>query len=114
MATDHKKAYQELMEASGKLAKNSAGVMKGFGILHSEAVKDGALSTKDKELIALGIAIAVRCAGCIQSHVKGSLDAGATPEEIHETVGVAILMSGGPGTVYGSMAMEAMEQFLAG
>lgn len=114
MAIDHKKAYQELMEASGGLAKNCPGVMKGFGIMHNEAVKAGVLSTKDKELIALGMGIAVKCAGCIQSHVKGALDAGATREEIYETVGVAILMVGGPGTVYGSMAIEAMEQFLAG
>lgn len=87
--------------------------MAGFSKLHNEAIKDGALSTKNKELIALGIAIAVRCTGCIQCHVKAAIDAGATREEICEAVGVAILMSGGPGTVYGSMALEAADQFLA-
>ncbi|NMA03237.1 MAG: carboxymuconolactone decarboxylase family protein [Clostridiales bacterium] len=88
--------------------------MEGFGKLHSEAIKDDALPLKIKELIALGIAISIRCTGCIQAHVKKALDAGAIPEEIYETIGVAILMSGGPGTVYGSMAMEAMEQFSDG
>ena len=95
-----------------KMAKDCPGVMKGFGMLHHEAIKDGALSSKDKELISLGIAVAVRCAGCIQAHVKASIDAGATRDEICETVGVAVLMSGGPGTIYGSMAIEVADQFL--
>jgi len=113
MATDHKKSLQELIEASAKLAEGCAGVMNGFGKLHSEAIKDDALPLRIKELIALGIAIAVRCPGCIETHVKKALESGVSREEIYETVGVAILMSGGPGTVYGSMAIEAMEQFSA-
>lgn len=112
MATDHKKAYEEVMAGMGKLGENCPGVMKGFSKLHSEAIKADVLSVKDKELISLGIAIAVRCAGCIQCHVKAAIEAGATREEISETVGVAILMSGGPGTIYGTMAIEVMEQFL--
>ncbi len=44
---------------------------------------------------------------------KTAIDAGATREEIAETVGVAILMGGGPGTVYGAMALEVMDQYLA-
>ncbi|GEM_PF-154764 len=114
MMIDHKESYEELIEAGKKLAEGCAGVMEGFGKLHSEAIKDDALPLKIKELIALGIAISIRCTGCIQAHVKKALDAGAIPEEIYETIGVAILMSGGPGTVYGSMAMEAMEQFSDG
>lgn len=113
MATDHKKGYEEVMANMGALGENCPGVMKSFMGLHDEALKEGALSTKEKELISLGIAIAVRCTGCIQCHVKAALDAGASREEIAETVGVAVLMAGGPGTVYGGMALEALEQFLA-
>ncbi|MGB4311311.1 MAG: carboxymuconolactone decarboxylase family protein [Natronincolaceae bacterium] len=113
MAIDHKKSLQELMDASAKLAEGCAGVMNSFGKLHSEAIKDDALPLRIKELIALGIAISLRCTGCIQTHVKKALESGVSREEIYETVGVAILMSGGPGTVYGSMAIEAMEQFSA-
>lgn len=42
-----------------------------------------------------------------------ALKHGATREEIAETVGVAVLMGGGPATVYGSLAMRAVDQFLA-
>ena len=39
--------------------------------------KSGAIDTKTKELIALGIAVAVRCDGCIAFHVNDALEAGA-------------------------------------
>jgi len=81
-----------------QLASEIPGVMKGFNEVHHAATADGALSTKEKELIALGIAVAVRC----------SLQAGATKEEIMEALGVAIMMSGGPGVTY-SKAMEVLE-----
>ena len=88
-------------------------VMQGFGALHEAALRPGALDTKTKELIALGIAITVRCDGCIAYHVHDSLHAGASKEEIAETVSVAILMGGGPSVVYGIEAMQALSQYQA-
>ena len=89
------------------------GVYEGFGRLHSAAFADGETDRKTKELIALGIAIAVRCDGCIASHAKGAARAKATEKEVAETIGVAIAMSGGPGTVYGPRAMAAYRSFTA-
>ncbi len=86
--------------------------MIGFNDLHKASIKEGALPTKTKELIALGIAITVRCDGCIAFHVHDALLAGASSEEIMETISVAILMGGGPAVVYGCQAMEALEQFV--
>ena len=63
---------------------------------HQTVMKDGALSVRDKELIALGIGLADRCTPCINLHVQGCLKAGATLEQILEAVGVAVLMQGGP------------------
>lgn len=54
---------------------------------------------------ALDISIATHCDGCIASHARGAALAGATPEQVAETIGVAILMAGGPGTVYGPRAL---------
>ncbi|HCM04718.1 MAG TPA: carboxymuconolactone decarboxylase family protein [Oceanospirillales bacterium] len=85
--------------------------MQGFGALHEAAIKPGALDSKTKELISLGIAITVRCDGCIAFHVHDALSAGASEEEIAETVSVAILMGGGPSMVYGIEAMQAMSQY---
>lgn len=110
--TNHKKGLQDYMRSSGKMARAIPETMQGFSKMGEGALKEGALSTKDKELISLGIAISVRCEGCIQAHVSNSIKAGATREEMHEAIGVAILMSGGPGTVYGAIAYDAIEEFL--
>jgi AhpD family alkylhydroperoxidase len=103
--------YARLQGLTGRLAKEAPGPMAGFATLKRQALADGVLSTKSKELIALGIAIVIRCDGCIAYHVHDALKAGASREEIVETIGVAVLMGGGPAAVYGSEALEALEQF---
>lgn len=113
MSTNHIEELNNLQELSGELGKGCPGVMEAFGQLHHASMEDGALSLKTKELIAVGISISIRCTGCIQAHVKSALDAGVTSEELFEAIGVAILMSGGPGTAYGAFALEAMNQYLA-
>ena len=103
--------HKHLNSLLGQMSKEMPGTMSGFVELHKQAVADGVLSAKIKELIALGIAICVRCDGCIAYHVHDALHAGATRPEIVETIGVAILMGGGPATVYGAEAYEALAQF---
>ena len=48
------------------------------------------LDTKTQELIALGASLVARCDGCIEGHLKKALTAGATKEEISETIAIAI------------------------
>ena len=105
--------YKELNTWMEQLGLEVPDVMHGFGALHASSLKDGALNSKTKELIALGIAITVRCDGCISFHVHDAMQAGASKEEIAETVSVAILMGGGPSVVYGIEAMQAVSQFAA-
>lgn len=78
------------------------------------SLKDGKLSLKNKELIALAIGICVRCQACIEHHVKGAVEAGCTMEEIAEMVEVCILMQGGPGTAFGTLALTLAEEMLKG
>jgi AhpD family alkylhydroperoxidase len=87
------------------------GVYEGFAKLHTAAFAEGVLDKKTKELLALAIAIAVRCDGCIASHARGAAVNKATEAEVAETIGVAIAMSGGPGTVYGPRALAAFRDF---
>jgi AhpD family alkylhydroperoxidase len=103
--------YDHLRDLIRTLHHDLPGPMTGFAQLHQQALADGALSKKVKELIALGIAIAVRCDGCMAYHVRDALRAGATRPEITETIGVAILMGGGPAVMYGAEALEALAQF---
>lgn len=86
---DYNKKVRGLM---GKLGVAIPNTMSGFVGLHKAASADGALSPKIKELISLAIGITVRCNGCIAFHVHDAMQAGATRQEIMETIGVAVLM----------------------
>lgn len=96
----------------GTLSKENPKIAEGFGTMHHATGEDKALTAKQKELIALGIAISIRCEGCIACHVKAAIEAGATQEEIVETIGVSIVMGGGPSIVYGDKAYKAMKEFM--
>jgi len=113
MNEDYPGYRKHLQGMMGLLRKRIPGVMSGFGQLHQESMKAGALDEKQKELIALGIGIASRCDGCIAFHTYEALEHGATPAEISETIGVAITMGGGPALMYAAHAVEALEQFTA-
>jgi AhpD family alkylhydroperoxidase len=93
------------------LSSAQPAVMKAFWGLHKEAVAAGALDTKTKELMALAISVATNCDDCVAHHTYDALKAGATKEEIADTLGVAILMGGGKSVVYASHAIEAVGQF---
>ncbi|EBA10359.1 carboxymuconolactone decarboxylase family protein [Sagittula stellata] len=86
----------------------------GFVQMEQAASRDGALSHKEKELIALGIAVALRCEDCIISHAGACLRAGCSREEVAEALGTAIQMSGGPGLMYAGKAMAAFDELSAG
>jgi AhpD family alkylhydroperoxidase len=70
---------------------------------------EGAISLREKELIALGIAIAVQCQPCILAHTKKCLEAGADRKQILEAVSVAVLMGGGPAYMHIAEVIEALE-----
>ena len=109
MTTYHEK-YTKLQADMGALGKAIPRTMTGFAEVHKTAATDGALDAKTKELIALGIGVTIRCEGCIVCHVQDALAAGATREEVLETLGVAVLMGGGPSVVYASEALEALDE----
>lgn len=95
------------------LAQVQPDIMQAFSKLHSAGTSSGALDAKTKELIALAIAVNARCDGCIAFHTHDALKAGASPEEISDALGVAILMGGGPSVVYATHVLQAMDEFSA-
>lgn len=109
---DYKQGLTDLM-------KNNKGALDAIGqagaqfrAFYQESLKPGALDLKTKELLAVAIGISVRCEGCIMSHVSAAIKAGATFEELSDTVNIAIMMGGGPSVVYGGKAIEAAKQYL--
>lgn len=108
---DYRALHRHLVTTIGELRHELPGPLRGYGQLHSEATADGVMTTKVKELMALAVSICVHCDGCIAYHTHDALRAGATREEVIETIGIAIMMGGGPAVVYGAQAYEALAQF---
>ena len=67
---------------------------RGLGEVETNALKDGALAQKHKELIAFGISIGNGCYGWIEYHVSSAVDLGGSREEIMETTAIALALSG--------------------
>jgi len=108
-----KDVQQELRPQARELRRMIPDVYQAFGALHSAAMTDGALDAKTKELMAFAISVSKQCDGCIASHARGAVAQGATLEEAAEAIGVAVLMNGGPATVYGPRAYSSFAEFHA-
>ncbi len=109
--TNFPERHTQLRRGFRALATSQSDVMAGFRTMHHAAMVDGALPTSVKELMALAIGITSHCEGCIAFHVHDALRAGATRAQVEETIGVAVMMGGGPAAVFGSDALEALAQF---
>jgi AhpD family alkylhydroperoxidase len=87
--------------------------MKGFAALSRGVKESGKLGLKEKEFVALGISVAVRCEDCIVFHVEALMKAGATREELADVLGMAIQMGGGPAVMYAGHALDCWDQLAA-
>ena len=67
----------------------------------------GKLDAKTRELIALAVAVTVRCGGCITTHVDNAARNGATKEEVIEALAVAIQVNAGAALVYSARTLDA-------
>ena len=106
-----KSVLDELRPLHRELRHAIPEVYNGFAEFHHAAFSAGVLDAKTKELIALAIGVVQRCDGCIASHAQGAATAGATRQEAAEAIGVAMLMNGGPATIYAPRAYAAFCEF---
>jgi len=104
------KLTDEIKERMKELRTETPEQMAAFQKFLETIHKEGALSAKQKELIALAIGIAKQCKICIAFHLEKALNAGATREEILEAGWVAVLMAGGPGLAYFTILLEMLEE----
>lgn len=109
MSQNAVKFYETWGAKMGAVKARSPELGRAFAPFFQALMKEGALGVKQKELIALGIGIALRCDACIMTHVEKCLKAGATPQEVMETAGVAVMMGGGPAYTTTARVAEALE-----
>jgi AhpD family alkylhydroperoxidase len=111
MSIDYPERVAELDEYYIELRKLVPEAMSGFAALTKAAQSHGALDKKTKELLALSIAVATHCDGCIAYHARGAVRTGASRQEVAEALAVAIQMGGGPNANYAADALRAFDQF---
>jgi AhpD family alkylhydroperoxidase len=104
-----KEFYEKIGAKMEKMKKDAPAMFAGFGGLFSKVMTDGAMSLREKELVALGIAVALNCKPCIGAHTKKCLEAGASREQILEAAAVAVVMGGGPAYMHVPEVMDALE-----
>jgi AhpD family alkylhydroperoxidase len=113
MANETKEFFEKFKKDMEKMKELVADTFQGFSVAFSKIMKDGTLSLKEKELVALGIAVTQRCKPCIRLHVQKCLEAGATKEQILEAASVAVMMGGGPAYTHIPVVIDTLEALQA-
>ena len=110
---DHSGLIQNINDNLGPFRKAQPEAMQGFGQLARAAMAEGAVSAKNKELIALAIGITQHCSGCIGFHVKALIKLECTRAELEEMLSVCVYMGGGPALMYAAEALKAWDSMAA-
>ena len=99
----------QILARLGEIGKLSSDTIKGYVALGGAGAKSGHLDPKTRELIALAVAITLRCDGCISVHTAAAKKLGATKEEIAEALGVGISVNAGAALVYSTRTLDAFD-----
>ena len=85
----------------GEMGAEAPQLWQKFLAWYNAVFAEGALSEREKALIALGVAHAVQCPYCIDAYTQASLEKGANLEQMTEAVHVAAAIRGGASLVHG-------------
>ena len=111
---EHAKEFFDKFKADAEAMKTQLpDMIAGFSGLFGKIMKDGALTVKEKELITVGIAVALRCEPCIRLHTQKCLASGATRQQILEAASVAVMMQGGPAYTHVPAVIKALDELEA-
>ncbi len=91
---DDLRRFGEIGDAAPELARK-------FFDWYSSVFAEGALSAREKALIALAVSHAVQCPYCIDAYTRGCLEQGGNVEQMTEAVHVAAAIRGGAALVHG-------------
>jgi AhpD family alkylhydroperoxidase len=104
--------YRTQLAAGVKeIGQLSPDTIKGYMALSGAGHKTDLLGAKVRELIALAVAVTLRCDGCITVHTEAAIKHGATKEEIAEALGVATSVNAGAALVYSARVMDAFRAY---
>lgn len=109
MATYYDPADLKKFGQIGEYGKDLADKFFGY---YTEVFKEGALTAREKSLIALAVSHTVQCPYCIDAYTTDTIEKGCSEEELMEAVHVAAAIRGGASLVHGVQMMNKTKEIL--
>jgi len=94
----------------GNISEFQPELAKKFFDYYGTVFQDGALTAREKSLIALAVAHAVQCPYCIDAYTTDSLEKGASEEQMMEAVHVTAAIRGGASLVHSVQMMNKVKE----
>ena len=94
----------------GDIGKDAPELAGKFFDYYGAVFADGALTEREKSLIALAVAHVVQCPYCIDAYTRACLEKGSSLEEMTEAVHVASAIRGGASLVHGVQMRKIAEK----
>jgi len=101
--TEHLPQFGTISEGNGPLAEK-------FFAYYGAVFEEGALSVREKALIALAVSHAVQCPYCIDAYSSKCLQEGMDLEEMTEALHVSAAIRGGASLVHGMQMLEHVKK----
>ena len=98
---------QQLAATIAEIGKADPELTRGYKMLVAARAATGALDAKTRELVALAVAVALRCDGCITTHVQLARQQGASLPEIIDALGISVMVNAGAALVYSARTVDA-------
>jgi AhpD family alkylhydroperoxidase len=89
-----------------KLDQNTPAAMKAFWAFDKATFADGSLTVREKQLIAVAVALTTQCPYCISLHTKAAREAGANDMQLSEAAMVAAAIRAGGAITHASHLFE--------
>lgn len=100
----------EDLKKFGKIGEFQKSMADKFFAYYGEVFKEGALTAREKSLIALAVAHAIQCPYCIDAYTVDSMEKGCDEEQMMEAVHVAAAIRGGASLVHGTQMMNKVKE----
>ena len=100
------------LDSFSSMGDDAPELWEKFMAYYGTVFDDGALSARDKSLIALAVAHAVQCPYCIDAYTQGSLEKGINEAQMTEAIHVACAIRGGASLVHGVHMKNIMKKVM--
>jgi AhpD family alkylhydroperoxidase len=111
MIRDWKEYRSAINGAIGEIRAANPDLVKAYAAFHHANSASKHLDAKTRELIALAVAVTLRCDGCINAHTEAAVHAGASKDEIVDALGVAVMVNAGATMVYSGHVVDAFHTY---